>query len=82
MRVGASVLVENSEGETALQLAECTKHSAVIKLLQEVEETGGKSPRNTEGEWRVGLDTEMLAYSSGIILLRSIHPIILNMMPA
>ena len=42
--------VENSEGESPVQIAECTKHSEVIKLLQEAEETGGKSPtRNTEG---------------------------------
>ena len=47
---GASVSVENSEGESPVQIAECTKHSEVIKLLQEAEETGGKSPaRNTEG---------------------------------
>lgn len=46
---GASVSMENSEGDTPLQIAECTNHTEVIKLLREAEEANGTSPaRNTE----------------------------------
>ena len=48
--------MENSEGDTPLQIAECTNHAEVIKLLREAEEANGTSPaRNTEGVWREGV---------------------------
>ena len=51
MTTGASVSVENSEGDSPLKLAECTSHNDIIKLLREAEEAKGRSPaRNTDGE--------------------------------
>ena len=47
---GAGISIENSEGDSPLQIAEYAKHSEVIKLLRDAEEAGVASPnQNTEG---------------------------------